>query len=237
MNISDPYVDPATKPRRSRPAKYYHLTVAVLLLLTGGALLALGLYLQNTASGSVLNLQYKQKDRFRVILHARVGALFLGGALLLVGITALLSLAHHCIGVTFRLFHVAFALLLTAGLAYSCAACAIAASGAHSRELREYVGAAWTVTVVSHPDDVCTIEKQFECRGFADGDCKDCPTGMERECIMRPNCARCGPGKSTAVGCFDKIVESAKKVFLPVSIVSGIMAILLLLDSIATCCL
>lgn len=97
---------------------------------------------------------------------------------------------------------------------------------------------------------LCSIENTFKCRGFQDNDCTQCATGSvftEPGCLLETNqrCALCATIENTTIseqnyvgtGCYDDIIGTLNNVFLPTSIVSGILAVIVLVDIFFTCCL
>lgn len=84
---------------------------------------------------------------------------------------------------------------------------------------------------------VLQIEKRLSCRGLMDGDCKGCILGTESACTGKTRCARCKVRRGPLVGCYNKMLNSAKAAYLPVGIGTAVTAVVLLVDLILVCTL
>ena len=222
------------KHERNRGVQVYHSIVAILLLLAGGALLGVGIWLRVTDNRGPLNLQYSGESFFNFVLNISIGAIVVGVFLLVTAVVAMLALARKCIGVTFKAIFVILALIILAALVFICVVSVLVRVKGDSETVRDFVFDAWKLTVENSPDDVCTIETNLNCRGFSDFDCADC-TGLI--CANRDLCAPCSSPVDPSVGCYTRIVNRLRNVFLPSAIVSGILSGVVLFDIIFVFCL
>lgn len=225
------------KHERNRFVSIYHSIVAILILLCGGALLGVGIWLHVTDNGGPLNLEYSGDNFFRVVLNFSVGSMIIGGFLMITGVISLIAMTRKCVGATFRVLYIVLALLITAVLVFACVISSLILINGDNENVKDFISEAWKNTVKDRPDDVCSIEKNFECRGFMDNDCALCPTGKEPECSAQPNCAKCSTNVSPRVGCYDEILSNGKGIFRPIAIISGILSGVVLLDILISCCL
>lgn len=221
------------KHEQQRALRIYHICVAVLILLFGGALLGLGIWMKVTGTGGPFKLMYTGESFFNVVLSADIGAIILGCFLLLTGAISLIALARHCMGITFRIVYVLLATIVLGALIFTMVVSILIINKRDNGQVRDFISAAWQRTARQDPQTLCNIEKRFKCRGFGDSDCVVCKTGVEPECsTVSAFCAKCSvPSDGTTTdGCYPKIMNSIKGVFLPSAIVSGVLSAAVLID-------
>lgn len=243
--------------------RVYHAIVAILILLSGAGLLGVGMWLRFTDRGEFLDLDFSGSSNgaIEAISSTDVGAMVIGGFLILSGIISLIALSRKsCVGVTFRIIHIIFALVIFILLAGVCAASITFLAARNTSDVRNFFENAWENGVgdtnITSPNDVeraqaaiCKIESTFKCRGFDDNDCVACPTGAiitEPGCLTQTasRCAFCATitgyerdSVDPSVGCYGDFVNTLSTAFLPSAIVSGILSIVVLIDIFFTCCL
>lgn len=225
-----------------RLTRVFHTIVAILILLCGGALLAFGIWLAATGNGSSYNLDYGDDNILNVALSARTGSIILGGFLLATGMVSLIALGKQCLGKTFRVIYILMAAVILIVLVFITVISIIILRNRDQQDVRTFVRDAWKRSVGANADVVCEIEDSFTCRGFEDNDCTLCVTGLEQACSASNTvdlCARCpdAPVRNPAVGCYSKIIDRLRNLFLPIAIVSGILSAVVLVDMMFTCCL
>lgn len=222
-----------------RTIRIYHALVAILILLAGGALLGLGIWMTLTSTGGPLNLEYAGDSFFNIVLSANIGAMVLGGFLLFTGLVSLIALAKEWLGVTFRILYVIMATIILAMLVLITVMSSLVITNGDKNEVKRFIEEAWERTVKNDPNTICEIENRFVCRGFKDGDCTVCKTGLEPECNATVLCARCTDQipVNASKGCFQQILSTFKSVFLPAAIISGILSSIVLMDILLTWCL
>lgn len=222
-----------------RAVRVYHTMVAILILLAGGTLLGLGIWMTVTGSGGPLNLKYSGSNFFNVVLSADIGAIVLGGFLLLTALFSIIALLNQCIGMTFRSLYIFMAIIILTALLFITVVSSLVVHNGDNKNVRAFVSSAWERTVAQDAPTICDIESRYSCRGFKAGDCILCKTGFEPECDPTRLCAKCRAmsAPNTDIGCYDEIKEEFRYIFLPMAIVSGILSAMVLLDIIFTCTL
>lgn len=219
--------------------RIFHSMVAILILLAGGALLGLGIWMTVTGTGGPLNLNFSGQNFFNIVLSADIGAIVLGGFLLLTGLVSLIALLNECIGMTFRALYIVMASIILVALIIVTVIASLIVNNGDNKDIRSFVSKAWERTVESDPHVVCEIERKFNCRGFKDQDCILCKTGSEPECAATVLCAKCNSVSrpDPNVGCYPKIKNNIRHVFLPSAIVAGLLSAVVLVDVLLTCAL
>lgn len=223
-----------------RFTRVYHTIVAIIILLAGGALLGLGIWLTATDNGGPFNLDYSGQSSVDFMLRTDVAAMVVGGFLLLTAIVSLVALSKALVGKSFRVIYVIMALVIFFVLVAITVLSIIVLRNINNFEVRSFVANAWVRTVENDPSVICGIEKTFKCRGFISNDCLACPTGLETECAaVSTFCAECGDigAVDPSIGCFEEIISRFSNLFLPAAIVSGILSVIVLVDIFFTCCL
>lgn len=230
-----------SKHGQRQAVRAYHTLIAMLILIGGGALLGLGIWLKLSDSGGSFNLDYTGEGFLNAVLAVDIGAIILGAFLLLTGMVALVALSKECLGITFRIIYVILATIVLAALLLVTVMSSLIVSKREDADMNRFFEEAWARTAKS-PDGrmkICEIEAYFDCRGFKDDDCTVCTDGQQPECSATPNCALC-PGRIPSdpnKGCYDEISNQWRKVFLPSAIVGGVFSFLVLLDILMTSCL
>lgn len=224
---------------RKRFATVFHAIVAVLILIAGGFLLAVGIWLRVSNNGGLVDLDLSGNNFLRHAFTASIGSIVIGGFLIITAIFGLFAIAQNCLGATFRILYVLLSLVIIAALVFTCVVSSLALSEDDSAEVREVLSDAWTRTALDPQgkDRICKIEADLECRGFFDNDCRSCPLGTEAACRSFPNCVACARPSDPTIGCYDEIISRLRKVFLPIAITSGILSFVVFLDIIAACSL
>lgn len=213
--------------------------VAILILLAGGGLLGVGIWMTSTGSGGPLNLDYTGDSFFNVVLSADIGAIILGTFLLLTGLVSLIALTRKLLGVTFRILYVIMATVILAILVLITVMSSLIVANGDNAEVKKFIEEAWARTVKNDASIICEIENRFECRGFKDGDCTLCVLGIEPECNATVLCAECRDQvpDDAEKGCFDEILSTFNSVFLPSAIIGGLLSTVVLIDILITWCL
>lgn len=225
------------KHEHRRAVRVYHTIIAIILLIGGGVILGFGVWMKVSGNKGPLNLNYTENNFFNIILSAEVSSIILGCFFLLTGVISLIALTQKCIGVTFRVMYVLFATIILSVLVLIIIVCFLMVNKSGSNDVHEFVSFAWQKTVKEEPEKVCDIEKRFMCRGFTDGDCNLCHTGVEPDCItVSAWCAQCtAPAQGDMhLGCYDKIIANIQGVLIPLAVVSGIVCGVLLVDILTT---
>lgn len=226
---------------RSRFAAGYHTLVALLLLLGGGALLGVGIWVYVTDRGGRLDLDYTGSNVWNIVLNFGVAGIIAGGFLLLSAVVSLIALSRKCLGKVFRVIYVLVALLITAVLVFIAVITLLIFSRRDSAVVKDFVRDAW-IASVQEPEfrqNVCTIQDEFDCRGFDDGDCASCGLGRESLCTPeeRSLCPACvnEPVRPEGKGCYNAVIDSVAQIFLPIGIVASILAFIVLVDVFVVC--
>lgn len=197
-------------------AVWFHATVTVVLFVSGGLLLSLGIWQLVTSFGGLSRLNFPTESRFYSTTAASSGLIctVLAPILMLASISGLLAL-------NFSVFRFVFALM--AGISFvilcfiSVICWALSATYA-SEKLANVLRAAWnnTPTVT-----LCKIEAVRKCRAFQLG-CQITP-GITEKCAQEcPN--------SFDITCYEALTTMLFKVSLPVALVSGIAAFIVAAD-------
>jgi hypothetical protein len=229
-----------SKYQRNTCATSFHSIVAALLLFSGAALLVYGVYRRIEKDDEPFHLKYEAADVKELdnvasaVLHFNLVLILVGAFLLLSGVAALVAMSRKCAGRLFRIIFFLMAALIAAALVGTSVASLYLRSRRDSGPLFEYVGKAWEATVSSNAEDVCALEAKHQCRGFADGDCTTCPTGVGAGCTAKAKlrCAPCTVGTSqhTGRGCWQKFLSRAGKFFLATGAASAALAVVCLVD-------
>lgn len=250
------------KAEARKNTRAYHSFVAVLLLISGVGALGVGVWLRFTDRGDFLDLDFSgtSNGAIEAITSTDVGLMLIGAFLILSSIASLIALARNCIGYTFRVIYAIMAVIILVVLLGTCAASIAFLTNRNNSDVKDFFATAWENGVgegeITSPDDVaksqaaiCKIESTFNCRGFEDNDCVVCPTGnvlTEPACAANNSsrCALCGTVTNVTAseidvsnGCYNDIANTLRNAFLPSAIVSGILAVVVLIDIFFTCCL
>lgn len=224
---------------RSRCGSIIHSIVALVILLGGAGLIGLGIWLKTTDNGGPRNLDFSDSSSKVVdaFTNFGTGSLIVGGFLILAGVASLFGLAKHCLGKSFRVLYILMALIIIAVLIFVATISLLIVRKRDSATVNEFVTEAWERTVQNDPEAICAIEEKFSCRGFSDsGECENenCPLG---NCEGTTECARCNVENNATVGCWEQIKEDLNNVYLPVGIVTSVLAAVVLVDIFITCAL
>lgn len=222
---------------RNRAARMYHGFISIVLLIAGGGLLGTGIWLRVTDNVGPLDLEYSGSNVFNWVLNFSTVIMVLGVFLIVAAIAAILALARKCLGATFRLVYIIMGLIIFLALGFIMVVSILILRNDDSDVVEDFVSQAWDRTVLVNSAEICSLEKHYECRGFNDNDCVDCRLGTETTCGAK-SCARCNrEAADVSKGCYDEIVDSIHKFYLPASIVSGLLAFVVLVDLIVACTL
>lgn len=216
---------PETQQKGNRGAAVYHTFVAILLLLLGGGLLGLSIWLRVSEHGGPASLDYQAgATRVASIAAGVIGAFILGAA-----VSSLISLSRKVVGKVFRIIYVLMALCILGALILIAASSFFVVDKRDSPNVREALSTAWKQSLKRDGSDICSIESSLQCRSFADSSCKT------------ETCASCPLAKASGVketeSCYNVILADLKKVYLPTGIVSVIAAVFVLVDIFVTCAL
>lgn len=226
------------KAERSRAVRVYHSIVAIVLLLAGFGLIALGIWLTVNDSQGISNLDFGDDltNVLRFFLQLHWLSLIVGGFLALAGIFSLIALSRNCVGYTFRVFYVVFAVLILLVLLAACVASSLIITNRYSDAVREVLYQAWETTQNLHPETICAIEERLQCKTFNDY-CGGCGDEGENSSFCTPCPTTCGAVDPFGeyYGCYYNIIYFLNDVFLPIAITSGIFSGVMLADIIATC--
>lgn len=223
-----------------RCTRIIHTIVAILILLSGAALLSFGIWLSVTGNKGPFNLDYTGDNIWKKLLIVPNIIMAMGAFLILTCIVSLISLSRNCVGVTARIIYIVLAIIIFIVLGVIFIGSIVLLRNRDNQSVENYVKDAWEGTVLNEPQIICDIEKEFQCKGFLNNDC-DCQTGLEQQCdLVRSRCVTtCSNPPSTYYdqGCYNKMVAKLVGVFFPVAIASGILIVLVFVDMICTCCL
>lgn len=222
---------------KNRFVRMYHAVVAILMLLAGGALVGTGIWLLATDNAGPLDLEYSDNNVWSFVLNFGIGGIIIGGFLMAAAIAGLIALSRNCVGSLFKVIYIVMVLVVLAVLIFTTVVAAIIRARGDSEEVRDFLDSAWELTVKENPDEICRLEKFYECRGFEGEDCALCPLGIETQCATTKSCANCGVATFVGTGCYDEIVGSVRRFFLPVAIISGLLAVVVFVDIFITCAL
>lgn len=165
---------------RHRRGRYFHLTICIILLVSGIALLSTGLWLRITGgstatSGSPLSLHYSNDSFFHIVLNPDLWCLILTSFLLLTAFTCMMTLVSCCEKrKTVRILYMIMACVLVMMLTLTCIVCAMIVAYDDRAEIRRFIEQAWETSVANDVHVVCDIEDTLTCRGFEHGQCHDC---------------------------------------------------------------
>ena len=219
----------------------YHILVTIVTLLSGGSLFAFGIWLHATDNGLPFNLHHDGDSWYGPFVRFGQGFMIVGALLLLTGVLALAALGRrrHADGYVFGVLYCVLALLIVAALAVACAVSTLVIVRGSDEATRDVLRSAWLRTASVQPAEICAIEAHFQCRGFDEGACVSCPTGLESACADVPQCTACGSGErsgaATVAGCYEEIVSSSKSIFRPAAIGTGVVAGVVLVDVFVSC--
>lgn len=221
---------------RNRAARVYHALVSILLLLAGGALLGTGIWLRVTDTAGPINLEYSGSSVFNWVLNFNIGLMLIGIFLIVTAIASLLALARKCLGATFKVIYVLMAVIVFLALAFIMVVSIVILVNDDSEVVKDFLSQSWNRTVQKNSKEVCRLEEHFNCRGFLDNDCVGCELGTEASC-SNPACAKCDRSANVTIGCYEEIVDSVHKFYLPTAIISGLLAFVVLVDIFVACAL
>lgn len=220
----------------------FHAAVAILLLLAGGALIGLGIWLQTSRSASPFQIAQAEDSvnyALDVLVNSGIAAITAGCFLMLAGIFSLISLGRKCIGITFRVIYIIMAIIITLILLAICVLSSIIVAKRDNANIRDNFQAGWTAATVSYPQDICAVEEKLQCRGYFTTSCRQCPTGNEPQCQSSRECIKCQNNTllESPQGCYGTAVKVIHDVFLPVAIVSAVLTCIQFADSVISCAL
>lgn len=219
----------------------YHATFLALLLIGGAGFLGVGLWLQLSQGGGPVNLEWTGSGFIDSFLTLGVASMIVGGALLATSVFALCAVSRSCIGTVARVVFVLATLVVTAGLVLLAVVTLLIASDNRPGAVEDIVRDSWERTVSSSDQGVvaeaCTIQRDFGCSGFADGDCAGCNNGVGTggsTCALQ--CPVCEPSiPESLTGCYDAIIDRTRKIFLPVGITASVLAAVTLVEVFVVC--
>ena len=227
--------------RSHRFLTIYHVLVSIVALISGGILFAFGTWLHATDNGLPFNLHHNGDSWYGPFVRFGQGFMIVGALLLFTGVLALTALGRrrHADGFVLGVLYCVLALVIVAALVVACAVSTLIIVRGSDEGTHGVLRNAWSLTASVQPAEICAIEAHFQCRGFDDGECVSCPTGLESECADVPQCAACGSGQNsgaaTATGCYEEIVSASKSIFRPAAIGTGIVAGVVLVDVFVSC--
>lgn len=207
------------------------------MLLAGGALVGTGIWLLATDHAGPLHLEYGDNNVWSFVLNFGIGGILIGAFLMLTAIAGLIALSRKCVGSCFKVIYIVMVLVILAVLVFITVVAAVIRERGDSENVKDFLQEAWDLTVTENPDEICRLEEFYKCRGFNDTDCLKCPLGIETECSTTTSCAKCGVSTFAGTGCYDEIVGSVRRFFLPVAIVAGLLAVVVVIDIFVTCAL
>lgn len=213
----------------NRGAACYHAFVAILLLLLGGALLGLGIWLRVSEHGGPSSLSYQQANLPDIMNWASIAAISVGGFILLAAIFALFALSRQCVGMVFRVVYILMALVILTALVLIAAVCFFILDRRDAPFVSDALQTAWKTTVTEQPRAICQIEAALKCRGFKDAAC-----ALEK-CASCPLAAASGTAKTRS--CYGAILDDLRRVYLPAGIVAVVAGAFVLVDIFVTCAL
>ncbi|GAB0493109.1 hypothetical protein MMPV_010130 [Pyropia vietnamensis] len=232
----------------SKAALTFHSIFLTTLLVGGAAFLGVGLWLQLSQSGGPVELEWTDGSGFvDAFLSLGVAAIVIGGVLLATAVFALCAVSRSCVGRVARVLFVMATLVVAAALVLLATATLLIASESRPDKVKELVRESWVRTVTSNETEIvghaCALQSEYECSGFDAGDCANCLSGVGedgRVCTEEEQevCPRCETGvEAGSPGCYDSIITRTRKVFLPLGVVSAVLAGLALLDIFIVCCI
>lgn len=231
------YLNAMAKADEVRFVRVIHSLVAIFTLFAGAGLLAFGIWLSVTESQGLSDLQYGGENIWRYILVLPTICIIFGIFLMVTALVSLIALAKNCLGKTFRIIYVIMAAFVLIALVFICVISTFLYRNKDNEDVANFVKDAWQQTIVDDPNAICVIETEFKCRGFETYDCKNCAYGFGPGCSADV-CVSCeGSEQMGYAGCYDKLVHKLASVFLPVAIVSGILAGIQLIDMLLMCCI
>lgn len=201
---------------RSSCAVWYHTTVTVVLFISGGLLLSLGVWQLVTSFGGLSRLIFPAETRFYSTVAASSG-------LICTVLSPVLMLASVCgfLALTFPGFRFVYALMAGISFFILCfisVICWVLSSTYASQGLANTLRAAWNNTPT---ETLCKIEAARQCRSFMLG-CQITP-GITEKCA-----AECASTLTTK--CYDALTNLLFKVSLPVALTSGMAGFLVAAD-------
>lgn len=218
----------------------YHATFLALLLIGGAGFLGVGLWLQLSKGGGPVNLEWTGSGFIDSFLTFGVASMIIGGVLLATSIFALCAVSRSCLGTVARVLFVLATLVVTAGLVLVAVVTLLIASNNRPGVVEDIVRDSWERTVTSSDAGVvaeaCAIQRNFGCAGFDSGDCNECNNGEVQTSLCERRCPVCEPRTPASVsGCYDPIIERARKFFLPIGITASVLAAIALVDVFVVC--
>jgi Tetraspanin family len=227
-------------------ARTFHGLVTVLLLVAGAGLLGYGLYRRIKKSDTFdLNVEVKETKTLdslvSFLLRFNLVLILVGAVLILSGIISILAQARNCAGSVFRFVFFFMAVAIFVVLAGLSAGSFYALARKDSGVVFDAFENAWVDSVGAVPEDVCALENKYKCRGFADNDCKTCPTGVGSVCTKTAltKCAPCTVGSSEYVGngCWGEFDSRLRSFYIVMGAVGAVLAAIALIDIFVLCAL
>lgn len=232
----------------SKVALTFHSLFLTTLLVGGAAFLSVGLWLQLSKRGGPVELEWTDGSGFvDAFLSLGIAAIVIGSVLLATAVFALCAVSRSCVGRVARVLFVLATLVVAAALVLLATATLLIASESRPDKVEELVRESWARTVTSEDADIvghaCAIQAEYGCSGFDAGDCGECLAGVgpdgrvctEEEVEVCPRCETAP--EADAPGCYERIIERTRKVFLPLGVVAAGLAGLALLDIFFVCCI
>lgn len=227
--------------------KTYHAIVALLLMIAGGGLVGFGIYRKTKTNDGPFSLDYEAGEVTELdniwswVLRFNTAAIVVGAFLLVAGIAALIALTRRCIGGVFKVAYILVALVIMLALVGISGVAWYLLAKRNDSELSDFVAKAWESTVKSKPEDICSIEKDFQCRGFNDKDCEKCPLGVGTSCTpeLLLRCAPCSEGETSNVanGCWNEFQSRFRRFYIIAGVVGAVLAGVMLSDMCVLCSL
>ena len=230
---------------RNKFATTLHSIVAGLLLLFGLGLVAVGIYLLVSDKGGRLDLDYTGSNFWNFVLRFGIAAIIAGGFLIVASLLAIVAISRRCIGKVFRFVYVIMALVIVGVLVFIATISLLIVDRRDTTEIKDFVRDAWERSVTSDDEDarnrVCEIQEEFNCVGFEDNECRGCERGIGAGCTVEQQrrCPPCGAGAigNVANGCYKEVRDNLKDVYLPLGIITAVLAAIVLLDTLIVCCI
>mmetsp|Transcript_16647 Transcript_16647/g.68216 ORF Transcript_16647/g.68216 Transcript_16647/m.68216 type:complete len:244 (-) Transcript_16647:342-1073(-) len=215
--------------------RFFHGTICVLMFCLGAALLGYSIYLQVQGQGLVPDLDFSASDNFIwLVLNSAITGIVIGAAMMVTSIVGLIAFNKGCCGVLFGIVYTFVMICILAGLLFIAVVTLLFATDTDGETLQNSAREVWTASVTDpeFTDVTCEIQSNLSCAGFSAGDCDGCYDGSQ-ECSPEQEevCPSCNPAATnSATGCYDAIVDEYKAFYLPVGIVSTVMATLVVVD-------
>jgi len=226
----------------NRAATFYHTIVSLILLLGGGALLGLGIWLEVTSHGGPLDLKYGSGAFLNFVLQAGVLAIVVGAFMIITAVVALIALGRTCAGKTFRVLYIMFAMVILGVVILTAVVSWIIFARRKSPVVKDFFKDAWKRTLRKvGPKPICKIEQEFYCRSFDDVKCKNETCADCTAVIPTPSPVPAPIGNGTVVkplrSCYTAITKDFRNVYLPTAIVATTIAAFVVVDVFVVCAL